>query len=250
MIKKILLSVAIAYSFILSIGSAQAQGPFKDLAVGIEAGLTTGPGITVATSLSPNFKLKAGIDYLGGTFKTDFDIKPDGFVQNDQDRTIIPLTGKLSDPKLTFTNFKAIVDYYPMKNGLFSLSAGLYAGANSISLSGNIDNYANPNVVFDFEDIIIKPNSDGNFDGKIKLGNAIKPYFGLGLGRTIANSRLGFKFDLGLIYQGEYKFESKNVTTPVNLTAKTSSFTDDADIPSWILKCWPVIQFSLSYRIF
>jgi hypothetical protein len=249
MFKRILLSVTIVCSFIFSVEKVQAQAPFENFAVGLELG-TYGPGITLATSLSPNFKLRAGLDYLGYTYKTDFDIDPDGFVEGNHDMSDIPLTGSLFDPKLKFANLKAIVDYYPMKNGVFSISAGFYAGANTISMSGKINNYTNNQVVFDFEDIIIKPNSDGSFDGKIKFGNTIKPYFGLGLGRTIANRRVGFKFDLGLIYQGDYKFESEQITSSQNLTSKASSFTDDNNIPSWVMNLWPVINFSLSYRLF
>ncbi|GHT09783.1 hypothetical protein FACS189432_07160 [Bacteroidia bacterium] len=252
MLKKIYLSVAITLCFVLSVTNVHAQGAFENWAIGVEAG-TYGPGITLATSLSPNFKLRAGFDYFGYTAQMDFDLEADGVLENNSSVDNISLTGSLSDPKINFSNFKAIVDYYPRKNGIFSISAGLYAGSSAITASAKIDNYqrlvdANGGpIIFEFEDIVIKPKSDGSFDGKIKFGNFIKPYFGLGLGRTIANSRLGFKFDLGLIYQGDYTFESDQLSSQ-KLTSKASSLMEDSDIPSSVLNFWPVINFSLSYR--
>jgi hypothetical protein len=253
--RKFLLTLVITAGSILNVTNLYAQIAFENWAVGIETG-TYGPGITVATSLSPNVKLKAGLDYFGYTNKTDFYIEPDGFLQNNPSVNNIPLKGSLFDPQLKFINFKAIVDYYPMANGIFSVSAGFYAGSSAISLSGKFDDYQKLTqqhggaILFDIEDITIKPESDGSFDGKIKFGNAIKPYFGIGLGRTIANSRVGFKFDLGVIYQGNYKFESDQVVNASILSSKMSSLTDDTDIPAGLLKIWPVINFSLSYRIF
>jgi hypothetical protein len=264
MIKRILLIATIVCGFIFGSfaqttedqnGEKTPHGLFKDWAVGLEVG-TYGPGITVATSLSPNFKLRAGLDYFKVTSTVDFDISPDGFLESNANGTEYPLEGSLFDPQIKFVNFKAIVDYYPRKNGIFSVSAGFYLGNSELSLSGKINDYSHwlsttgGTVVFDYEGSVIKPKNDGSFEGKLKFGNVIKPYFGLGLGRTIANSRLAFKFDLGLIYQGDLKFESDNVSTASGINKTTSSFADDADIPSFVTKIWPVLNFSLSYRIF
>jgi hypothetical protein len=261
MAKKILLTVVLFLNFIFA-GQAQKFFIFEQLAVGVEAG-TYGPGITLATSLSPNFKLRAGLDLLrykytgidlfGFKDSGVWDISPDGYLPSDPETTE-SLNGTLFNPKLAFTNAKLIVDYYPKKNGVFSLSAGLYAGSNSVSLNGKIENYTNPDVVFDYHGCVVKPNADGTFEGKLRFGNAIKPYFGLGLGRTIANSRVGFKFDLGIIYQGNFGFENNknfNSNTATNqINDQMKEWSEDFGVPVWVLKCWPMINFSLSYRIF
>jgi hypothetical protein len=270
MVKKILLITAITCTFVFG-GFAQTtdevlierqkelvtdnpHGFLKDWAIGVEAG-TSGYGVTVATSLSPNFKLKAGFDYFNYTYKADFDIDPDGFLESAPDKEI-PLLGVLSDPQLKYANVKAIVDYYPRQNGIFSISAGVYFGSSAVALSGKITDYqqivadkGGP-VVFDYVGAIIKPNTNGSFDGEMKFANFIKPYFGFGLGRTIANSRLGFKFDLGVIYQGDFEFKSDNVSHGSNISSEANSFMDDANIPSFVQHLWPVLNFSLSYRIF
>jgi hypothetical protein len=254
--------VAALFVFLFGIPFANAQEAFKHWAIGIEGG-TNGVGITAATALSSNFKLRAGVDFLGYTYTGDIDLDLKGYLPdlsgyseyyNVDD---ISLTGTFTDAKLNFTNFKAIVDYYPMANGIFSISAGLYFGKNTISASAKIDNYQaltnqyNLPPVFDFEGLTVKPDADGSFDAKVQLGNAIKPYFGIGLGRTIANSRVGFKFDLGIIYQGDYKFKSKNIISENNrLDDIANNYLSDSDVPTGLLKLWPVINFGLSYRIF
>jgi hypothetical protein len=258
--KKILFTITLVCAGIFGITHVQAQsksqGFLKSWAAGVELG-TYGPGITIATSLTPHIKLRGAIDYFSITADASLlgDFEADGSLVSNTQRTI-PLTGSFYDPQLKFSNFKAILDFYPMRNGIFSFSAGVYLGSSAFSLSAKIDDYqsmvnqAGGDIVFEYEDLIIKPNKDGSFDGKLNFGNKVKPYFGIGLGRTIANSRVGFKFDLGLIYQGEYKFTSSNESVASMVNGSANGILDDIDISASILKMWPIINFSLSYRFY
>lgn len=252
--KKTLLSMLIM-AFLFSVNtSAQENDRFLgDLAVGVEVG-TYGFGITAATPITSNFKLRAGIDFMSFKYNSDIDFTADGFIYNPASsatRDYFDLDGYLHDSKLSFTHFKALVDYYPMKNGIFFLSAGFYAGKSSISTEGLIENYSGfaGKPVFEFGDVIIQPDSKGEFTGEIKFGNTIKPYFGLGLGRVIPNSRVGFNFNIGLVYQGKIKVDS-----PHTLTGEydVNDGLDSLDLPfsTSILEFWPVLNFSISYRIF
>jgi hypothetical protein len=230
-----------------------AQKAFEKYAVGVDLGLY-GPGLTVATNLTPHLYLKAGVNYFNFTYKTGFDIDiNDAYLPSAPQDNNIQLKGKVSDPQLKYTNFKAIVDFYPMKKGIFSLSAGLFVGDNSIRVDGQVDDYSNTNgAVFPaWKDIVVKPNPDGSFDGKLKFGNTIKPYFGIGLGRTItANNRLGFRFELGVIYQGKFKFESKNTFVADNsaIEAASDAFFIDSGLFD-LLTIYPMLNFTLSYRL-
>ncbi|MDR1526058.1 MAG: hypothetical protein LBS46_00085 [Dysgonamonadaceae bacterium] len=245
-------------AIIFSINGLQSQEAFKHWAIGVEGG-TFGPGITCATSLSPNFKLRAGVDFLGLSYNESIDFNNLSAYLLETPSTTTPLSGVLSSPKLDFTHFKTIVDYYPMKNGVFSLSAGFYWGSSLISTSAKIDNY--PQLVNELggspvldlsDDITIKPKADGSFDAKLQLGNFVKPYVGLGLGRTIANSRLAFKFDLGIVYQGDYKIESQNIISKSGQTPTNAAndLLEEFPLPPVVFKIWPMINFGLSYRIF
>ncbi|MDR2292666.1 MAG: hypothetical protein LBE11_04235 [Prevotellaceae bacterium] len=247
MFRKNQIIIAVICSFAFSTAT-MAQKAFDQLAVGLETG-TYGPGITASTSLLPNFKLRSGLDFFSFSPSLDFDISPDGYIPND-DAEIETLSGSLFDPKLSFANFKLLLDYYPWKNGIFSVSAGFYLGSNSISMKGKINNY-NSDMVFELnDDIIVKPRTDGTFDAKVKLGGIVKPYFGIGLGRSIANKRIAFKFDLGIIYQGDFKFESKQVYVSERIQNSLSNSDELSDLPKGVLKLWPLLNFSLTYKIF
>lgn len=248
MIKKLIL-LLVGSVFVLS-SNAQG-GMFENWAVGVNAGLY-GVGVQGATSLTPNLKLRAGFDFL--TFKYSKAIDFDAPVINSNSMDY-EMTGELSDLKLKFPNVKVLVDYYPMENGVFCLTAGFYFGKNKIDANGMINKYdevkaavQNEHPQFEFEDVVIQPNTDGSFGASLKMGNAIKPYVGIGLGRTIANSRVGFKFELGMVYQGKYKIESPNIVEGVS---KLNDMAADLDLPvsKSLLNWWPMLNFALSYRI-
>ena len=242
--------------------NAQAdKGFMQDLAVGVETGLF-GHGVTLAAPLSPQFKLRVGYNTLPYKYGSSIDIATEGFLLSDISSSpindiakYILLNGNLSNIELKMNHFKAIVDFYPFQDGIFSLSAGFYAGKTAVAFDGMIDGYAalvnqyGDNPVFEAGTVILQPGSNGSFSGEIRLGNTFKPYFGIGLGRTIANSRIGFKFDLGVVYQGKIKVKSPNaLPSDYNVNEGLKAF--DFPVADSILELWPVLNFSLSYRIF
>jgi hypothetical protein len=234
------------FVFLLSVMSINAQEAFRHWAVGIEAG-TYGVGGTIATSLTKNIKLRIGVDGFGYTFSQSVDdVNITGYIPGTTGD--ISLTTTFHDLKWSTTHFKLLVDLYPVKDGVFSLSVGMFAGNNGLSLKGKIAQYP-ADAVFDFEETTIVPNRDGTFDGKVFLGNKIKPYLGIGLGRTIAKKRLAFKFDLGVVYQGAFRIESANVSNIGALENTTNNYASD-HIPTFVSKLWPMVNFGLSYRIF
>jgi hypothetical protein len=247
MFRKHQIILAVIFCFAFS-ASVKAQKAFDRFSAGLETG-TYGYGITASTSLTPNFKIRGGFDFLSLSLDLDFDISADGYLPNSIGSQQ-NLSGSLFDPKLSFNNFKLLLDYYPWQNGIFSVSAGFYLGSNSISAKGKIDNYS-PGLVFDLNgDIIVKPNDDGTFDAKVKLGGIFKPYLGIGLGRSIAKKKIAFKFDLGLIYQGDFKFDSKQIYVSSDIQKQLNDSDVLKDVPKSLLKLWPILNFSLTYRIF
>ena len=232
--------------------STFAQGSFLEHgSIGVNAGLY-GYGGQVAVTLSPNFQARVGYDYLSYTYNNSIDFTTPALNQSGVEIGE-DMDGEFTKAKLTFPNLKAMIDFYPMKNGVFSLTAGVYIGNNEITADGKILNYATrfPNCQFGFDDIYIQPDPDGSFDAKIKLGSTIKPYFGIGLGKTIPKSRVGFKFELGVVYQGEFKVESGNLSTTSSEVANNSLFDqfDDLPVSEDVFKLWPMMNFTLSYRI-
>lgn len=230
-------------------GNAQ-YSPFDSWGIGANAGLY-GFGIQGATSVSPNVKLRLGVDYFSYTDKesAEFDID---VVYREYEVTT---QARLSDTKIKFPNFKAMVDYYPVANSIFSITGGFYFGNNSASTNGVIDGYRDlievleDRPVLRYEDIVITPNDDGSFDGKLVIGNTIKPYVGIGIGRTIPQNRVGVRFELGMVYQGKYSLSSPNI----NETGDDwyDRLIDELDLPfsENLLKWWPMLNLSLTYRI-
>ena len=219
------------------------RGLFKQWAAGIDILTLYGPGVYGATSLTPNLKARVGFDFLGYKYTDGVSFDADALDVNGNylDKT---LDGDFTKAKLSFPNGKLLVDYYPMANGVFSITAGCYIGGNSISVDGMIDRYDGTSYFEIIDGVSIKPENNGAFSAKLKMGGVVKPYFGLGLGRTIANKRVGFKFDLGVVYQGKLKIESDQ-------SHNISKLEDAVDlpVPESALRFWPMIGFSLSYRI-
>lgn len=248
MFRKSILFFIILCTFVVR-GSAQ-YSLFDSWSVGVNAGLY-GFGVQGATSLSPNFRLRAGVDYFTYTDKEarefDVSVQYSGYQANTQAR--------LRDTKITFPNFKTMVDFYPMSTAVFSITAGFYFGNNNASTNGMIDGYKElvellgDKPELRYEDIVIIPDNDGSFGGKLEMGNRVKPYIGIGIGRTIPKNRVGFKFDLGMIYQGEYSISSRNI----NESGKEwfNELTKELDLPfsERLLNWWPMINLSLTYRI-
>ena len=246
--KKIFVSMVMFVLISLS-GKAQ-EGAFESWSAGINAGLY-GAGIQGATSLSSHFKLRAGFDYFTYNQQDVAEFEVDVEYSETQQTA----TAELTDLEVTLPNFKVLVDYYPMKNGIFCLTGGVYFGNNKASTNGLIRDYQElseqlgESPYLRYEDIVITPNDDGSFFGELGMGNGIKPYIGIGLGRTIPHNRVGFKFELGMVYQGKYTLTSPNMNEAGN--DWLDGFIDEMELPvsESILNWWPMLNLSLTYRI-
>lgn len=244
--------------------TGRAQSAFYYWSFGVNGG-TYGPGIQVATAISPNFYLRVGYDYFFYNFNepgelnietnlNNYDIPQAEEFQNEEYSVI----AELRDIKTTFPNFKAMIDYYPFINGIFSITGGFYFGKNSISSNAIIHEYREmvennggelPEL--SLYGMTLTPNSDGSFDGRIETGRLFKPYIGIGLGRTIPLNRIGFKFELGMVYQGKYVFTSSNISQKNKDIINDIIKYEDVDLPfsKELLNWWPILNFSLTYRI-
>jgi len=213
-----------------------------------------GVGLEAATPINDYFKLRAGIDYMGFKSST-FDISLD-----DPNDVLYTAFGEVPDYKmkgeLSFINGHALVDFHPVKKGIFHLTAGFFIGKNQLKakgfLAGEDGNPVQlrpglewPSIEFDGHKLEL---TDANLDATLQLGKVIKPYFGFGLGRAISKSRVSFKFEMGVIYQGDYSIKQNGKKVDIVKTA-TENF-EDIDTYTRLLKWWPMLNFQLTYRIF
>lgn len=225
------------------------KSKFMDhLSVSIEAG-TTGFGFEVATTLHPNFMLRAGFVMLPSSSTDNAYISfygngDDHF--NDLIKEMPQIKVALEDKKLptdskeifnevTMTdkyklyNGKILVDYYPSAKKTFHVTAGLYFGdKNIITSRGQLPSeYVEAvHVINQYlpEDAQFMPavsRGDGFIKdcfveaspfGTVKYSrqiSPIKPYIGIGAGRAIPNKRIGCQFDFGIIFQGKQRMASE-----------------------------------------
>ena len=235
------------------------QQPFTNYAVGIDAG-TYGFGVWGATNLSPNFVLKAGFNYFGFKVSESIEIeKMDGYVR-ETDEKVYDLKVSFGQPKLRMPHGKLIAEWYPEADGAFSLAFGTYIGVFDFIAHGQVKDYEQlvaehgGQIAFRTKGLEqeLVPRTDGSFDGRIRVGNVIKPYLGIGFGRSIPKNNIGFKLDLGVTYQGNMRFISEQGNID-DLRAALNSQDVPADLGRMniildIARFWPVLNFSLSYR--
>lgn len=157
-------------------------------------------------------------------------------------------------------------EYLPFKASSFKLSFGAGYFVNdllenqfdvSLSLSTDIPDLSklsgNPLLILDF---ISNPNNypkkpigfktEGNIKMNIKRKSSFAPYFGIGFGRAVPRSRVGFGFEMGAYYVGGYELEyeiseslkqqsienfisgfTKSITNTIGLDNLSSNFTFD-----------------------
>lgn len=221
---------------------AYAGGLLENFGLGIKGG-ATGVGGDVNVSLHPNIKARLGFSYLWYTYQ------PSGLEATVVDpRDDSEHSMGLDKVKLSFPSASLLVDLFPMRSGVFHFTLGVVFGQNKITAHGHVPADLPAFVIADYGLI---PNRDGAVSAALNIGNTVKPYLGIGLGRTISKRRVGFKFELGAIYQGKnLRLTSDNLDP--NLVANANAAMDEDNIIATAekyLQLWPVMSFTLSYRI-
>ena len=222
-------------TFTLSVGSAMAQGvpskgrvpehtAFDNVSIGVEAS-TTGIGLSVATPL------------VAGT------------------EVAIPGLGLKASSRMYTGHL--MVDWVPFRRGtsVFFISAGFYfGGSRLLDVTGRFDpaelaaagipTDQISNIRLDVGGTTIAPNSDGSAEAQLKV-NAIRPYVGLGVGRAIPRSRIGFRAEAGAIFHGKPSIASPNIVkqTPTSeLDGRLNKF-----LSKW--KVYPVLSLKMTVKI-
>jgi|GEM_PF-476329 len=199
---------------------------------------TLGLGVDFITTLHSNIKLRMGCSYLG-FFSLKSNKNFTGTSTDDLEQDVPVHIDKI---KFDVLNGNLLFDLFPWKSFGFHLTVGLYIGKIHFPVNGSAPQS------FKLEDYVIKPDASGNFKATLRMGNIVKPYIGIGFGRTIPKSRLGYKLDLGIMYQGHFDITSDNMDGKY-LTGETTRILDEAGIPEIFRVCWPMISFSAIYRI-
>jgi len=280
--KKFFATVLCCVTACSMISAQENVSAFSHLSVGLELFSTTGFGLELATPLSPHFAFRGGISLLPISYSTSFEIVSiDGGLKENINNAInsdpeiasiltqngLPTraedinTNFNTTATLGLVNGKILVDYYPWAKSSFHLTAGVYIGATQlIKMKGRMDQAVDVlNVLKDnghnfFEDVYYDDNENGyhltgndvsNINGAITI-NAIKPYFGLGIGRAVPKSRVGICFEIGAFYQNTPKLTSDNHNIQQYIDNQLSGISDVLNK----LPVYPVVSLKLNFRVF
>lgn len=235
------------------VNAPYTENLFEHFAFSLRAS-TLGAGVEVATTISKNIKLRAGF--------TAFDYSHNFTINLDDDAIKEAVVGKYNPDykvkgKFQLYNAHVLVDFHPLRNGIFHFTGGIFYGNNTIKANGHlVDPKTNNDVVLDptytkwptinFADYQLQVDGSGKLNGEIIIGNRFKPYGGIGLGRSIPRSRFGIMFELGVMYQGNITMKQNGVELS-KANDLADSFVDSKDYTNWV-KWMPMVNLQLIYR--
>ncbi|KAA6351598.1 hypothetical protein EZS27_000989 [termite gut metagenome] len=229
--RKVLISLVIA---IVPIFFVQAQcdcGPLERIGISLNAG-TLGVGLEASTSLSSNLAVRVGADGLLFPYNYNYEGNTAG----------IPYTVKLKAEAKLF-NGHVFIDFFPFPSSVpFHLTAGVVAGTPQIiTVSGT----PGAGEIVEIGDISIDPGAEGKVEASLKV-NSVKPYVGIGFGRSVPRSHVGFKCELGAMYQGTPQIE---VVTGKLLEGKINEKLSDFNKLLNNFNMYPVLKLQLIFAL-
>lgn len=227
------------------------RGVFNHLGANVAVG-TEGIGVGVATSLTNYLELGFGVNIMPG-------IKVDGDVNIGAISTGI-YTIPASKVKIegnfarTTMDFKAHV--YPFGGeSKFYIAAGLsFGGEKMAKLTGHSDEIKKAIATYpllrdqiyaEIDKYNVKFDSNGDVAGDVRV-KKVRPYVGLGYGRLVPKSRVGFRFELGCQFMGKMKVYQDDQEVD---TSDLNKADDDLSKIIDKVKVYPVLKFVLTTRI-
>lgn len=249
LIKKTLFSILVMTSS-FTVANAQEYGIADHLGAGIGVG-TEGINISIATGFTSYVEAEFGVNFMPGVSineHSNVNFKGSG----GQDHSNSGVDVKASMARTSF-DFKASVYPFGTKNNFF-VAAGLsFGGKKIMSMTGidydrTIKEEEEPWISIGNQHVDLKPASDGYYhlDAEARV-NPVRPYIGVGYGRLVPKSRLGFRVELGCQFHGKAKIYANGEEI------KPENFEDkDEDTQKYIdtFTFYPVLKFSLRGKIF
>ncbi len=228
-------------------------GIANHLGAGLSVG-TEGIGINVATNFTKWCDVGLGVNFMPG-IKIGADVNVNEF-RVDEGYVIPAHTARIkANMARTTVDLKASVYPFASLGSSFFVTVGAsFGGSRIMKLHGHSDEIQNAyvehpeiegNIHATLDKYDLEFDRNGDIDGKVKV-KGFRPYLGLGFGRQIPKSRLGFRFELGCqfmghmkIYQGEQQI---NELASEHTNSGLAKFIDKFTV-------YPVLKFTLTGRI-
>lgn len=217
MIKKLFITILTTISLL----SAQGLQPGR-LALKVDAG-TLGFGGEFVISVVEKLNVRAGLNTF--TF-------PYTYEDTEQEME--------ADIDLTLNSISVLADFYPGKKSTFHLSGGVIVNNNAVDMT------ITPTGTYEVGVKTFTSDEIGVLDGVVDFAK-VNPYIGLGWGKaTNPNKRVGFNFDLGVIYQDSPNIDFE-ATGMISGTADQDVVFEES---LQDLKFFPVMKLGLSLRLY
>ena len=274
--------VVLSMLFASVVANAQLRADknmFNHLSLGLNLG-TGGIGFEVGTVCTPYLGLRAGFEAIPSFTVSPKGIA-NIHVNLPDDYKNLPTEIKNEYPaqedmefdgkgKVTMKNGKFLVDIFPGKNCMFHFTVGFYAGTRQVGnlIASQVEFGAEPNL-----EVVERCNRDINTPGTMVyvrgltpidvnmadgtplfyMGNAVpaeirvnpvKPYFGIGVGRTVPRKRVGVKGELGVMYWG-----TPRIYNGINNITECSEIRDVTKVSNKI-PVYPMLKITIFGRIF
>ncbi len=195
--------------------------------IGVTGRLSTlGLGVEVTKSMTASLNARVGFN----TWSYD-----KNFSDND---------GIEYDFNLELRSMSALLDWHPF-NGGFRLSGGLFYNKNNINAT------ARPQSSYTIGNNTYTAAQIGSVSANIDFKTMV-PYLGIGWGNAVGkDKRLGFVFDLGIVYQGSPDVSmqatglvASDPTFQADLAQEEQQLQNDV----YDFKYYPVISLGMSYQ--
>jgi opacity protein-like surface antigen len=252
--KHYLLIVIVFATTGLSALHAQDTAPFSRMNLALRLS-TMGAGLELATPLSAHINARAGADML--PFSSGYS----NYSLESNAADLEPAFGYVPEyrakVKIQMMHGHLLADIYPSARGIFHITAGAFVGTSRIRIQGTMVDAGNRPATLqpDYEWPVVNVDGyDVTTDGgranlDLTLGNAVKPYVGIGLGRAVTQKGFGVKFELGVLYQGDYTMKQDGQTLNLNNTDGTDENARIiGDYLKWI-EWWPMLNLQFSFRV-
>jgi hypothetical protein len=235
---------------------AQETTPFSRMNLALRLS-TTGVGLELATPLSAHVNARAGVDVL------PYNLGYDNYSLNSYSDKLEPAFGYVpayrAKAKIDMLHGHLLADIHPSANGIFHFTAGAYIGTSQIKINGTLVDPSNqqavlqPNYEWPIVNIDGYPvkTDDGYANLDLVLGNTVKPYLGVGIGKAVTEKRFGVKFEVGVLYQGDYTLKQDGQVLNVNNTNEVEGESIEVfhEYAKWT-KWWPMVNLQFTFGLY
>lgn len=216
LVLRLLIAVAFLYSL-----AAPPEVSAQRIGASLRAG-TGGIGVGLGTQITPTLNGRLDVSYF--TYSAEgTEIRDDVSVDWNGEGNLLFIS--------------ALADWHPFKNS-FRLSGG--AMYNGLEGSGS----AVPADDMEVGSNTYSPQEVGSLDVDISFGSKIAPYLGLGFGNSVTR-RLGFLFDLGVIYAGspDVDVRATGMLTPTE--SEAPQLEQNLEWVQW----YPILSLGFNVRL-